>query len=283
MNFLTNTYYSLQYYFKANKEMFLYNYNNNAYLRSNVIYSEQLASTKANNKAKDTTGAPALTKKGEIIIPMATALSEKKIMHRDVMQIDYATHSKNGKSLIAEEKLLTNRAYAIIYDGNKGEVIQIYKDFLYNANYMTFLIERPIFEFMFRYEPFKPQAQRVSHYKITLTNFNYSFFPIALVAGILCYITTYYACKRIIKKLAKVEPSFDDFMLKNTKTVTYAEIKNKTEDHCIICYEEYEDDTMVRALSCEHYFHTNCIDRWLLSRQHYCPCCRKAVSISNKY
>ncbi|EPX74126.1 ubiquitin-protein ligase E3 [Schizosaccharomyces octosporus yFS286] len=46
-------------------------------------------------------------------------------------------------------------------------------------------------------------------------------------------------------------------------------------DRCLVCLSDYEQgDECRRLLSCEHFFHRECIDKWLLSSQNSCPLCR---------
>eukprot|EP01016_Furgasonia_blochmanni_P045894 TRINITY_DN6532_c0_g1_i2.p1 TRINITY_DN6532_c0_g1~~TRINITY_DN6532_c0_g1_i2.p1 ORF type:complete len:336 (-),score=48.36 TRINITY_DN6532_c0_g1_i2:280-1287(-) len=42
---------------------------------------------------------------------------------------------------------------------------------------------------------------------------------------------------------------------------------------CAICINDYKNGEELRMLSCEHKFHKNCIDKWLL-RKNECPICR---------
>ena len=46
-------------------------------------------------------------------------------------------------------------------------------------------------------------------------------------------------------------------------------------DKCPICQEEYRENDTVRILPCEHIFHNDCVDNWLLEHSHKCPCCRQ--------
>jgi len=56
-----------------------------------------------------------------------------------------------------------------------------------------------------------------------------------------------------------------DFMLKQ---------EDEANKKCMICITEYEDSESVRTMPCLHYFHTECIDKWLLSRGRTCPICK---------
>ena len=53
-----------------------------------------------------------------------------------------------------------------------------------------------------------------------------------------------------------------------------------TPDFCQ-CYEEYTDGEPLRLLRCGHYFHIECIDRWLLTatkrRAPACPLCNRSL------
>ncbi|KAJ2451296.1 hypothetical protein EV183_003705 [Coemansia sp. RSA 2336] len=54
----------------------------------------------------------------------------------------------------------------------------------------------------------------------------------------------------------------------------YHEYK-QTDDEvaCVICLDGFSDDSLVRPLSCNHVFHSYCIDKWLLKRSCRCPLC----------
>uniref|UniRef100_A0A915HWT2 RING-type E3 ubiquitin transferase n=1 Tax=Romanomermis culicivorax TaxID=13658 RepID=A0A915HWT2_ROMCU len=45
------------------------------------------------------------------------------------------------------------------------------------------------------------------------------------------------------------------------------------EEKCPVCLSEFENDEHVRYLPCNHWFHVDCIDRWL-STNKKCPVCR---------
>ncbi|KAI9470164.1 hypothetical protein BX667DRAFT_501669 [Coemansia mojavensis] len=54
----------------------------------------------------------------------------------------------------------------------------------------------------------------------------------------------------------------------------YHEYK-QTDDEmaCVICLDKFNGDSLVRPLSCNHVFHSDCIDKWLLKRSCRCPLC----------
>ena len=47
-----------------------------------------------------------------------------------------------------------------------------------------------------------------------------------------------------------------------------------TKEKCSICLNKYQENNICRKLNnCQHYFHKNCINEWLLFKGN-CPCCR---------
>ena len=47
---------------------------------------------------------------------------------------------------------------------------------------------------------------------------------------------------------------------------------NIDQTECIICYEEFSDDTV--SLRCGHFYHRDCINNWL-DYKDSCPICRR--------
>ena len=55
---------------------------------------------------------------------------------------------------------------------------------------------------------------------------------------------------------------------------TLAEVDNEKHKCCSICLDEYEKESQLRILNCEHSFHKDCIDKWLIECNYKCPVCR---------
>lgn len=234
----------------------------------------------------------------------------KKIFYDDVVVLDY----KEKKVLEQYKEILENiknkreinKIYTIIHDNNNGEVIRLFKELLYAQNVIAFLIHRPIFELVFcmnnhtlnenkdfARKPAPGLTSNNYYMGIDITKTYWYMVPISMFVCLLMLLVTNHACLTIINKIATLEPDFDNFTIANTKNTTFEEYKQtKTqkskslpreitaiEDKCVICHDEFEASSSVRELTCQHAFHTECIDKWLLSRQHYCPVCRKAVTI----
>ncbi len=46
---------------------------------------------------------------------------------------------------------------------------------------------------------------------------------------------------------------------------------------CSICLQQYEPGEKVRHLPCQHVFHRDCVDEWLLGESRLCPMCKRSV------
>ncbi|OAG31092.1 hypothetical protein NEDG_01866 [Nematocida displodere] len=60
---------------------------------------------------------------------------------------------------------------------------------------------------------------------------------------------------------------------------SFSECQKKYEE-CPICFDRFAPSALVRTLHCTHYFHTECIDPWLLSRSSRCPVCNHELLFS---
>lgn len=50
------------------------------------------------------------------------------------------------------------------------------------------------------------------------------------------------------------------------------------QDECCLCLQEFEDNDELRLLPCQHFFHTQCIDRWFAAKAYHtrtCPLCKR--------
>ncbi|KAH0502908.1 RING finger protein 148 [Microtus ochrogaster] len=45
------------------------------------------------------------------------------------------------------------------------------------------------------------------------------------------------------------------------------------EDNCVVCFDMYKAQDVIRILTCRHFFHKTCIDPWLLAHR-TCPMCK---------
>lgn len=65
----------------------------------------------------------------------------------------------------------------------------------------------------------------------------------------------------------------------NINSQKYGNIINKEKyKECPICYDEFNNDSNISILECNHCFHTDCIKQWGTSNN-TCPVCRKEIPI----
>ena len=67
---------------------------------------------------------------------------------------------------------------------------------------------------------------------------------------------------------------------KRLPTRKYRKGEEKMEQ-CVICVEDFHDGEGLRVLPCEHYFHRQCIDEWLINHSAVCPLCKYEVPCSS--
>ncbi len=52
-------------------------------------------------------------------------------------------------------------------------------------------------------------------------------------------------------------------------------LKKDTDTTCVICLASFAKHKFIWKLSCNHYFHYKCIERWSNLENYTCPLCRK--------
>ena len=53
-------------------------------------------------------------------------------------------------------------------------------------------------------------------------------------------------------------------------------LKQKLDDVCSVCFEEFELNTDIYKLKCKHHSHTKCLDKWM-EHKHTCPLDRSKI------
>ena len=68
--------------------------------------------------------------------------------------------------------------------------------------------------------------------------------------------------------------------LNNFKLFKLSEINNHKcifSENCPICFTSFTKDDNIRNLVCNHIFHKECIDKWLVDFENTCPVCKKKL------
>ncbi|XP_008827088.1 RING finger protein 148 [Nannospalax galili] len=151
----------------------------------------------------------------------------------------------------------TENVVAVMIGNLKGmELLQLVQ----NGVYVTIIIEVGTMHMPW-----------LSHYIISLFTF---------LAATVAYLFLYWAWRprvpnsftrrqRQIK--ADVKKAIDQLQLRVLKEGDKELDPN--EDSCVVCFDTYKAQDVIRILTCKHFFHKTCIDPWLLVRR-TCPMCK---------
>lgn len=60
-------------------------------------------------------------------------------------------------------------------------------------------------------------------------------------------------------------------------TGKYGKLVESSQEACAICVEDFKNEDLMRLLPCNHHFHLECIDEWLINHSDLCPLCKKQV------
>ncbi|MCL7032054.1 hypothetical protein MKW94_023940 [Papaver nudicaule] len=79
------------------------------------------------------------------------------------------------------------------------------------------------------------------------------------------------------RRIRAVDQGLDRKVLDTFPVFVHPDVKNKRSVRdCAVCLGEFEDGDVLRLLSCDHVYHTDCIGKWLVSNS-TCPLCRSEL------
>lgn len=108
------------------------------------------------------------------------------------------------------------------------------------------------------------------------TDLNYLLLPFICVVTICFIIAISIFVAKFALHIYKLRKNrFPKSALKKIPTKKYQ--KTDKYDTCPICLNEYEEGDKMRILPCEHAYHVECIDKWLLRNNRFCPVCKRRV------
>ncbi|XP_023782657.1 LOW QUALITY PROTEIN: E3 ubiquitin-protein ligase RNF128-like [Cyanistes caeruleus] len=112
----------------------------------------------------------------------------------------------------------------------------------------------------------------------TILFISVSFFVVA-AATVGCYVS--YSARRLIIARAQSREQ-RQLRAKAKKAIEQMKLRTLKEgdketgpdgDSCVVCFEQYKPNDVMRVLTCNHVFHKTCIDPWLLEHG-TCPLCK---------
>ena len=72
----------------------------------------------------------------------------------------------------------------------------------------------------------------------------------------------------------------EESLAKNTTLDEFSKLDTETKkkyDICSICFDEFKEENIIRKIKCNHLFHKDCVDPWLLKESYKCPVCREST------
>lgn len=177
-------------------------------------------------------------------------------------------------------KIIDNSClYVFLYQNSSDydNIFKYYKRFLRDSNILSIMMPNHCYKFI---NHFLNKNSKIFIYVENVESFGIRMFFISILAVILLFL--HLGCKRIIDHISRFDPVFTDFNIVSSNITKYKDLKRRDMSDCTICFEEFIPDTDVRVLECNHYFHPQCIDRWLIGHLRKCPCCRSEIEINEQ-
>jgi hypothetical protein len=73
------------------------------------------------------------------------------------------------------------------------------------------------------------------------------------------------------------ETTTTDILNTNTILQNFNEYSTEIKEQyktCTLCLDDYNNESLIRQLKCNHFYHKDCIDPWVLNENYKCPICR---------
>lgn len=103
-------------------------------------------------------------------------------------------------------------------------------------------------------------------------------FSVLMLFGIstCTFRSTRYRNSHIVNNISKMTKK----QMKKLKKIKFRNEDSDKYQTCAICLEDYKENEELRILPCEHEYHKNCIDEWLVKNNSSCPKCRQGANDS---
>jgi hypothetical protein len=87
------------------------------------------------------------------------------------------------------------------------------------------------------------------------------------------FIKLHHVCSLEVGNESKIILNYIDTISLNDINIILPIQKSLTDTDCAICIENIKLNSDVRIMNCNHIFHTDCLDKWLIKNK-TCPICR---------
>lgn len=161
---------------------------------------------------------------------------------------------------------------------SKSQTLIDYSEYIFDRSIVSLIIDKTHLKLLFGNLELDN-----NHDTIYLEIYEYQGFVTYLMYSIMLIILTTAItriCYKIVKSMSNKDPMYEDFVVSSANIKKFREVNDKSMSNCLICFEEYTPEDDVRILDCEHFFHPDCVDRWLIGHSRCCPYCRKEIIVN---
>jgi len=85
----------------------------------------------------------------------------------------------------------------------------------------------------------------------------------------------------IVNNYEDIKIVLDEDQFDKLDTFYYKDKYSKCSEECLICIENFKDESYLVKLNCNHTFHKNCIKNWVCNESNKCPICRIEIDKGN--
>lgn len=163
---------------------------------------------------------------------------------------------------------------------SKSQTILNYREYIFDDSIVSLIIDKTHLKLLFRDSDIFNNKEEI-HLEIHMyQGIISSLIQIALLILFIVLITRF--CYKAVKSVSNKDPMYEDFVVSSANIKKFREVNDKSMPTCLICFEEYTPEDDVRILDCEHFFHPDCVDRWLIGHSRCCPYCRKEIVVNER-
>lgn len=214
-----------------------------------------------------------------------------KISKYDFKEACYATNLDQNHAIKfirivqpGSKKIKPEKGTLYIFLYNKKEkrrfVLHKYSKELLSSGIIATLIEMPMLQILFNKkvldQPNGPILLRICT-RVGFIERALGIFTIFLVVFLVYYLNF-----KLLQLFEEKDPFYTDFVISSASLVKYKDLLPNDTVNCMICFDEFKGEDEVRLLGCKHFFHPECIDRWLIGHSNCCPYCRLEIPVCER-